>query len=213
MTAYGLSEMAPVSMTRYDDTVEHVATTVGMPVSNIQIAVVDEQGMDCEPGVSGEVIVEGYNLMCSYYKVPLEQQAVDDGGWLHTGDLGFFDESGYLHLSGRAKDLIIRGGENIMPSEIAEAISAFPQVADVKVQGVPDDFFGEVVGASVVMKDGTTLDVDALLQFLGERLAKYKIPAYVFQYDAFPLLSNGKVDAIELKRSMNERAAAQKRDR
>ena len=213
VTAYGLSEMAPVSMTRYDDTVEHVATTVGMPVSNIQIAVVDEQGMDCEPGVSGEVIVEGYNLMCSYYKVALEQQAVDDGGWLHTGDLGFFDESGYLHLSGRAKDLIIRGGENIMPSEIAEAISAFPQVADVKVQGVPDDFFGEVVGASVVMKDGTTLDVDALLQFLGERLAKYKIPAYVFQYDAFPLLSNGKVDAIELKRSMNERAAAQKRDR
>ncbi|MCR5582120.1 MAG: AMP-binding protein [Eggerthellaceae bacterium] len=209
VTAYGLSEMAPVSMTMYDDPIERVISTVGMPISNIQIAVVDPQtGVDCEPGVTGEIIVEGYNLMCSYYKVPLELQSVDDGGWLHTGDLGFFDEDGYLHLTGRAKELIIRGGENIMPSEIAEAISAFPQVADVKVQGVPHDFFGEVVGASVTMKDGATLDVDALLQFLSGRLAKYKIPAYVFQYDEFPLLSNGKVDAVALKRDMNARAAA-----
>ncbi len=207
--AYGLSEMAPVSMTKYDDAIERVATTVGIPISNIQIAVVDpETGEDLEPNVSGEIIVEGYNLMCSYYKVPLSLQSVDDSGWLHTGDLGFFDEDGYLHLSGRAKELIIRGGENIMPAEIKEAISAFPQVADVMVQGVPDDFFGEVVGASIVMKDGATLDVDALLAFLGERLAKYKIPAYVFQYDAFPLLSNGKVDAVGLKRDMNAKAAA-----
>ncbi len=214
VTAYGLSEMAPVSMTKYDDTIEHVATTAGLPTSNIQIAVVDPQtGIDCDPDVTGEIIVEGYNLMCSYYKVPLELQSVDDSGWLHTGDLGFFDKDGYLHLTGRAKELIIRGGENIMPFEIAEAISKYPQVADVKVQGVPDDFFGEVVGASVVMKEGETLDVEDLLQFLRERLAKFKIPAYVFQYDEFPLLSNGKVDAVELKRDMNAKAAASKQDR
>jgi len=209
--AYGLSEMAPVSMTRYNDTVEHVATTVGIPVSNIQISVVDtETGMDCEAGTSGEIIVEGYNLMCSYYKATLDKQAVDDSGWLHTGDLGFFDSDGYLHLSGRAKELIIRGGENIMPSEIAEAISEFAGVADVKVQGVPDDFFGEVVGASVVMKNNAELDVDALMQFLSTRLAKYKLPAYVFRYDAFPMLSNGKVDAVSLKKDMNAKAAALK---
>lgn len=206
--AYGLSEMAPVSMTKYDDTVEHVATTVGLPVSNIQIAVVDrETGEDCAPGVSGEIIVEGFNLMCSYYKAALDNQAVDDSGWLHTGDLGFFDEEGYLHISGRAKELIIRGGENIMPSEVAGAISAFPDVADVVVQGVPDDFFGEVVGASVIMKGDVELDVDALKEYLGKHIARYKIPAYVFQYDVFPMLSNGKVDAVALKKDMNAKAA------
>lgn len=209
--AYGLSEMAPVSMTTYDDTVEHVATTVGRPLSNIRIKIVDpESDEDLPAGEAGEIVVEGFNLMTCYYKASLDLQAVDESGWLHTGDLGFFDDEGYLHLTGRAKELIIRGGENIMPLEIAEAISEFPGVADVKVQGVPDDFFGEVVGASVVMKDGEALDVDALLEFLKTHLAKYKLPAYVFQYDAFPMLANGKVDAVGLKKDMNARAAALK---
>jgi fatty-acyl-CoA synthase len=209
--AYGLSEMAPVSLTKYDDTIEHIAKTVGKPVNNIQISVKNhETGGDCAVGEVGEITVEGYNLMSCYYKAALDMQSIDDSGWLHTGDLGFLDEDGYLHLTGRAKELIIRGGENIMPSEIAEVISQFPDVADVKVQGVPDDFFGEVVGASVVMKDGKQLDTDKLKAFLAERLAKYKLPAYIFRYDAFPLLSNGKVDAVSLKKDMNAKAAALK---
>lgn len=210
--AYGLSEMAPVSMTKYDDTIEHLTKTVGQPVNNIRINVVNPAtGEPCKANEIGEIVVEGYNLMICYYKAALEAQAIDDSGWLHTGDLGFLDENGYLHLTGRAKELIIRGGENIMPSEVAEAIAQFPDVSDVKVQGVPDDFFGEVVGASIVMKDGKQLDVDALKAFLSERIAKYKIPAFIFQYDAFPVLSNGKVDAVSLKKDMNAKAAALKK--
>ena len=209
--AYGLSEMAPVSMTGYDDPVECVIETVGKPVENIKIKILDmSTGKECPNGEVGEINVEGYNLMSCYYKAALDVQSIDDSGWLHTGDLGFVDEKGYLHLTGRAKELIIRGGENIMPSEVAEAIAQFPGVSDVKVQGVPDDFFGEVVGASVVMKDGSTLDTDALKAFLSERMARYKIPAYIFQYDAFPVLSNGKIDAVSLKKDMNEKAAALK---
>jgi fatty-acyl-CoA synthase len=212
--AYGLSEMAPVSLTKYEDTIEHIAKTVGKPVNNIQISVKKpDTGEDCAAGEVGEITVEGYNLMSCYYKASLDLQAIDGSGWLHTGDLGFLDEDGYLHLTGRAKELIIRGGENIMPSEIAEAISQFPDVADVKVQGVPDDFFGEVVGASVVMKDGKKLDTEALTAFLAERLAKYKLPAFIFQYDAFPVLSNGKVDAVSLKKDMNAKAAALKNNK
>ncbi len=206
--AYGLSEMAPVSMTAIDDTIEHVATTVGKPLSNIRIKVVDpETGEDLPTGTSGEIMVEGFNLMTCYYKAALDLQAVDSSGWLRTGDLGFLDEEGYLHLTGRAKELIIRGGENIMPSEVAEAISEFPGVTDVKVQGVPDDFYGEVVGASVVMQDGKELDADELKAFLAKRVAKFKIPAFIFAFKAFPMLSNGKVDAITLKKLMNEKAA------
>lgn len=206
--AYGLSEMAPVSMTKYNDTIEHVARTVGVPVNNIKFNIVDPAtGKSCAAGETGEITVEGYNLMSCYYKAALDLQSVDDSGWLHTGDLGFVDEEGYIHLTGRAKELIIRGGENIMPNEVAEVISQFPGVADVKVQGVPDDFFGEVVGASVLMKDGHTLDRELMMKFLSERLAKYKLPAYIFQYAAFPVLSNGKIDAVKLKRDMNEKAA------
>lgn len=210
--AYGLSEMAPVSMTAYDDSIEHVVKTVGKPVDNIKIKITDrDTGKELPCGAVGEINVEGYNLMSCYYKAALDLQSIDDGGWLHTGDLGFIDENGYLHLTGRAKELIIRGGENIMPSEVAEAIAQFPDVADVKVQGVPDDFFGEVVGASVVMKDGKELDAEALKAFLSERIAKYKVPAYIFQYDDFPVLSNGKIDAVSLKKDMNAKAAALKK--
>ncbi len=208
---YGLSEMSPVCMTEYEDTIEHMTKTVGRPVKHIQLSVKNhETGEDCAVGEVGEVTVEGYSLMSCYYKAALDAQSIDDSGWLHTGDLGFIDEEGYLHLTGRAKELIIRGGENIMPSEIAEVISQFPDVADVKVQGVPDDFFGEVVGASIVMKDGKKLDIEELKAFLAQRMAKYKLPAFIFQYDAFPVLSNGKIDAVSLKKDMNEKAAALK---
>ena len=210
--AYGLSEMAPVTMTKYEDSDEHITKTVGLPVNNIQISVKNQTTWDdCAVGETGEIAVEGYNLMSCYYKAALDMQSIDDSGWLHTGDLGYIDNEGYLHLTGRAKELIIRGGENIMPSEIEEVISQFPNVADVKVQGVPDDFFGEVVGASIVMIDKNTLDIEALKTFLAERLAKYKLPAYIFQYEAFPVLSNGKIDAVSLKKDMNAKAALLKK--
>ncbi|MBO4395335.1 MAG: AMP-binding protein [Eubacterium sp.] len=199
--AYGLSEMAPVSITGYDDSIELVATTVGKPVENIGIRIVStETGEICKPGETGEIQVEGYNLMLYYYKVDLKDQAIDAEGWLHTGDMGMLDESGYLHITGRLKELIIRGGENIMPSEVEGAVSKHPDVENVKVVGVPDAFFGEVVCACIVMRPGTVFDEETMKTFLSEQLAKYKLPAYYMVYDEFPKLASGKMDSVTIKR-------------
>ena len=206
--AYGLSEMAPVSMTKYNDTLEHIAKTVGLPVNNIRFNVVNPStGANCAAGETGEITVEGYNLMSCYYKASLDLQSLDDTGCLHTGDLGFIDGEGYIHLTGRARELINRGGEKIMPNEVAEVISMYRGVADVKVLGIPDDFYGEVVGAGILMKDSLQLDREDLMAFLAQRLAKYKLPAYVFQCSAFPLLANGKVDIVNLRKEIIEKVA------
>ena len=199
--AYGLSEMAPVSITDYGDSIEHICETVGKPVKNIQIKIQDTAtGEACGTGTVGEIIVEGYNTMSCYYKAALDVQSIDDSGWLHTGDLGYMDENGYIHLTGRAKELIIRGGENIMPQEVAEAISQHPAVSDVKVVGVPDEFFGEIVCACIHMKDGGPFDEAEMKTFLADKLAAFKIPSFFVEYDAFPVLSSGKVDLVNLRR-------------
>lgn len=208
-TAYGLSEMAPVSLTAYKDTVEHVSQTIGKPMENVEVKIVNPvNGAECPQGESGEIVVKGFNTMVCYYRLSINDQPLDEHGWLHTGDLGYIDEEGYIRLVGRAKELIIRGGENIAPGEIADAMTEYPGVADVKVQGIPDDFYGEIVGASVVMKKGAPpLDIDAMRTFLATKLAKYKIPEHIFVYNAFPMLPNGKVDAVGLKKDMNKKAA------
>ena len=188
-SAYGMSEMAPITVTLYNDTVDHIVTTVGKPLPGFKVKIAD----------NGEVMVQGSTQMCWYYKVDVDKQAIDAEGWLHTGDMGCFDEEGYLHLTGRIKDLIIRGGENISPGEVAEAISEDPDIADVKVLGVPDEMLGEAVCAAVVMKEGKTFDEAAMREALKAKLAKYKIPAAFVVYDSFPLLANGKIDAVNLK--------------
>lgn len=200
LASYGLSEMAPVSITPYGDTDEHILHTVGKPVANINIKIQNmETKEDCAVGESGEILVQGFNLMIGYYKVALEDQSIDEDGWLHTGDLGYLDEEGYLRLSGRLKELIIRGGENIMPGEVEAAISELEVVDNVKVIGVPSGFFGEEVGACVKLKDGVAFDEDAARAELAKRLAKFKIPSYFVLYDEFPMLGTGKIDGVALK--------------
>ena len=201
--AYGLSEMAPVSMCDYDDTEEHITTTIGKPVKNIEMKIQNrETKEDCPTGVEGEILVQGYNLMTCYYKADIDDQSIDDDGWLHTGDLGFVDEEGYIHISGRAKELIIRGGENITPNEVAAAISEQEGIADVKVLGAPHPFFGEEVVACIVLKEGFSYDEADLRAKVATLLAKFKQPSYYIVYDKFPLLPNGKIDAVNLKKDM-----------
>lgn len=201
--AYGLSEMARVSMTVYGDTDEHLYHTVGLPVNGIQIKVVNmTTGKECAQGEVGEVCVQDSQLMTGYYKVPIEDQPIDQNGWLHTGDLGFFNPDGYLTLSGRIKELIIRGGENIMPGQVESAISALECIDNVRVVGVPSDFFGEEVCACITLKPGFTFDEEDMRLKLKDSLAKFKIPAYFVVYEKFPLLGSGKIDTVSLKKDV-----------
>ncbi|MCR5748054.1 MAG: AMP-binding protein [Lachnospiraceae bacterium] len=201
MIAYGLSEMAPVSVTLYEDTDEHLYKTVGKPIENIEVKIVNrENGEECETGESGEIFIQGFNLMTGYYKVPIDEQAIDHEGWLHTGDMGYLDKDGYLVMTGRYKELIIRGGENIMPNEVADAVSSLPGIEDAKVVGVKSDFFGEEVCACIKLTKGTEFNEADAKAELKNIIAKYKIPSRFLIYNEFPLLANGKVDMVTLKK-------------
>ena len=143
--------------------------------------------------------------MMGYYKLSPDDQSIDEDGWLHTGDLGYLTEEGYLCLSGRLKELIIRGGENIMPGEVESVISSLDGVNMVKVFGVPSDFFGEEVGACIKMQEGFAFDEEKIRSELSQKLAKFKIPAYFVEYKDFPLLGSGKIDTVTLKKNMLSR--------
>ena len=204
--AYGLSEMAPVSITGYDDPQERIMHTIGKPIENIDIRIYDnDTKKECSIGQKGEIQVQGFNLMSCYYKAELNMQAIDEEGWLHTGDIGYMDEDGYLHFAGRIKEIIVRAGENIYPAEVAEAIASVDGIANVVVAGVPDNFWGENVAAAVIMKEGSVFDESSLRENLSAKLARFKIPRYFFVYDSFPVLPNGKVDMTALKKDLAQK--------
>ncbi|MBO4261568.1 MAG: AMP-binding protein [Clostridia bacterium] len=200
---YGMSENAVISMTRYEDTFEHMTQTVGRRVDGIEIEIRNPaNGEKLPDGQSGEIYIRSKEMIVCYYRLPIEKQPLDDEGWLATGDLGVILPDGYLKLVGRAKDLIIRGGENISPGEIADEVVKLPGVADVKVLGVPHEVLGEEVAAAILLKDGATFDEAAAKATLTSKLAKYKVPAYFVVMDRFPLLGSGKIDAITLKKEV-----------
>ena len=196
---YGQSEAAPLTMVRPSDLVEKRAQTVGKAIGGIEIRISDGKGGFLPQGEIGEVVARGGNLMNGYDKLPTEKQPVDKDGWLHTGDLGCFDEDGYLHLSGRIKDVIIRGGENISPSEIESALMQMNNIREAKVMGAPHPIYGESVEACVTMTDGgASFDQAALKKALRSVIARYKVPSHIFLYDRFPLNVNGKLDQRSL---------------
>lgn len=208
LSSYGLSEMAPVTITEYGDSGEHITDTVGKPMEHIEMKIVSlSDGNECVFGETGEILIRGYNLMAGYYKADIDSQSIDMDGWLHTGDLGYLREDGYLHLDGRLKELIIRGGENIMPMDVAQAVSMLPGISDVKVVGVPSDFYGEEVAACIRLKPGAAFDEKEAKAALAEKIAAFKIPSYFFVFNEFPVLSNGKPDSLAIAAEAGRRAA------
>ncbi len=211
LSAYGLSEMAPVSTSKYEDTDEHLLETVGLVGKGVHIRIIDpETKKDCPPGSVGEIIVKSTSLMTGYYKVAADDQAIDEEGWIHTADLGCMRADGYLELSGRLKDIIIRGGENIMPAQVEAAISSFDIIDNVRVLGVPSVYYGEEVAACIILKGGADYDEDAFRSALSERLARFRMPTYIEIYESFPLLGSGKTDNVKLKEDLIKRISRHK---
>ena len=200
---YGQSEAAPLTMVRPGDLVEKRAQTVGKAIEGLEIRIIDGKGGFLPQGEIGEVVASGGNLMNGYDKLPKEKQPFDENGGLHTGDLGYFDEDGFLHLSGRIKDVIIRGGENITPSEIENALNQMDNIREAKVMGAPHPIYGESVEACITMTDGgASFDPEAIRDALRTRIARFKVPSHIFLYDQFPLNVNGKMDQRALHADM-----------
>ena len=201
---YGMTELLPATLVSSDDTWEHLVSTVGRPVDGVELKIITADDRLCSPGETGEICIRAEQAMACYYKADMTRQPLDDNGFIRSGDFGFLDEEGYLHIEGRIKDIIIRGGENIVPGEIEEAIAGFDEIRYVYVCGVPDDVMGEKVAAAVVMKDGCRLDAGVLKKRLHRKLAKHKIPSYVMEVNSFPLLPSGKTDKVELKKMLTD---------
>jgi acyl-CoA synthetase (AMP-forming)/AMP-acid ligase II len=200
--AYGLTEASPViTQTRTDDSINYRVASVGAALPHIEVKIVNpETGEICGPGQPGELCCQGYNVMKGYYNLPDQTAAVIDAdGWLHSGDQAEVDANGYYRITGRIKDMIIRGGENIYPREIEEFLYTLDGVRDVQVVGIPDRKYGEVVGAFIILKEGFTLTEEDVQDFARSRIASYKKPKYVFFVDSFPLTASGKVQKYKLR--------------
>ncbi len=200
--AYGQTESSPViTQTRTDDPIELRVATVGRALPNVEVKIVDiETGASLPPGKQGELCTRGYHVMKGYYKMPAETaRAIDGQGWLHTGDLAVMDENGYCKITGRIKNMIIRGGENIYPREIEEFLYTHPKVSDVQIYGVPDRKYGEQVMAAVKLKDGVSCSEEEIRDFCQGRIANYKIPAYVKFVDEYPMTASGKIQKFKLR--------------
>jgi fatty-acyl-CoA synthase len=200
--AYGLTEGSPVmTQTSTDDPIEARVSTVGQALPGIEVRIIDPAtNQEVPPGVQGEVVCRGYNVMKGYYKLPeATAQAVDADGWLHSGDLGTMDAHGYFKITGRIKDMIIRGGENISPREIEEYVLRMEGVRDVQVVGVASQKYGEEVGAFVIRKQGATITEEDIRDFCRGRIANFKVPRYVFFVDGYPMTASGKVQKYKLR--------------
>ena len=205
VSVYGQTEASPgCTMSSYYDSLDVRTETVGSAFANVECKIIDpETGEDCPDGVNGEFVARGYNIMKGYYKMPTATaQTIDKDGWLHTGDLACRDSDGNYRITGRLKDMIIRGGENIYPKEIEEFIYTCDKVSDVQVIGVPDEQYGEEIMACIILKDGESMTEGEMKEFIAASLARHKVPRYIDFVDSFPMNAAGKI----LKYKMRENA-------
>lgn len=211
--SYGQTETSPcIAIADWDDPNEVKAVSAGHVIGHVEIRIMDlDSGALVADGQDGEIQVRGYNVMMGYYNLPEANAKVfTEDGWLRTGDVGHFDERKELHITGRIKEMIIRAGENISPREIELAIRRYEGIADVKVVGVPAQVLQEEIAACVIARPGARINQERMLSYLKNRLADYKVPAYVFWFDAFPMNASGKIDLKELRREAAARAAKQR---
>ena len=193
--AYGMTETSPVSFqSQPDDPLELRVSTVGRVHPHVQVKIIDAEGRVVPRGTAGELLTRGYNVMRGYWDDPARtREAIDSGGWMHTGDLAVLDAQGYCNIVGRLKDMIIRGGENVYPREIEEYLYRHPAVFDVAVVGVPDAKYGEAVCACIRLRGGMAATEEEIREFCRGQIAHYKVPRYVRFVDSFPLTISGKV--------------------
>jgi fatty-acyl-CoA synthase len=205
--AYGMTESSPgITMTPRDSSIAQRSQTVGIVLPELEVKIVDPATGAGRPiGERGELCCRGYNVMKGYYNNPdATRAAIDADGWLHTGDEASMDSDGYVRITGRIKDLIIRGGENVAPKEIEDRLREHVSVADAYVYGVPDAFFGEAVAAAVRLRpdatcEGEQVTCDALIAWCAETLAKFKVPKYVRFVSEFPMTASGKIQKYKLR--------------
>jgi fatty-acyl-CoA synthase len=210
---YGMTETSPVStQSRVDDPLEKRVGTVGQVHPHVEIKIVDPTtGRIVPRGLPGELCTRGYSVMTGYWNDPhATREAIDDGRWMHTGDLATMDEEGYVKIVGRIKDMVLRGGENVFPREVEEFLYTVPGVSDVQVIGVPDAKYGEELMAWVKLRPGVTLTGDEIRAYCKGRIATYKIPRYYKFVDGFPMTVTGKVQKFRMRQQSVEELGLQK---
>lgn len=201
-SVYGLTESSPgMTHSTIEDSFEARCTTVGKEYPFTEVKIVNpDTGGECAVGEQGEVCCRGYLVMKGYYKNPqATAEVIDKDGWLHSGDLGVKDENGYFRITGRIKDMIIRGGENIYPREVEEFLYHLQGIKDIQVVGIPSPKYGEQVGAFIILQDGAILQPEDVKDFCRGQIARHKIPKYIFFVDEFPLTGSGKIQKFRLK--------------
>jgi fatty-acyl-CoA synthase len=201
--AYGMTETSPVSFqSSVDDPVEKRVGTVGRIHPHAECKIVDGDGQTLERGQQGEILTRGYLVMQGYWDDAERTAAAVEDGWMHTGDLGTLDETGWLRITGRVKDMVIRGGENVYPREIEEFLYSHPKILEVQVFGVPDARFGEEVAAWVQLREGETANEEEIRAFCKGQIAHYKIPRYIRFVNEFPMTVTGKIQKFEMRRAL-----------
>jgi fatty-acyl-CoA synthase len=206
--AYGQTESSPViTQTRTDDPLQLRVSSVGRKLPDVEVRILSvETDEDCEPGEQGELLTRGYHVMRGYYKMEEKTgEVIDDQGWLHTGDLAVMDEDGYVRITARAKDMIIRGGENVYPREIEEFLYTHPEISDVQVYGVPDEKYGEKVAAAIQLREDAELTAEDVKAFCRESIARYKVPEFVDFVEEYPMTASGKIQKYKLREAAVER--------
>ncbi|CAB4886496.1 unannotated protein [freshwater metagenome] len=199
---YGMTETSPVStQTTADDTIDQRVGTVGPVHPHVEVKIIDPNtGRTVGRSEAGELCTRGYSVMLGYWNDEARTaEAIDAAGWMHTGDLATMDDDGYVSIVGRSKDMIIRGGENVYPREIEEFLYGHPAVGDVQVVGIPDDRYGEEIGAFIMLKAGQSADAEDIRNFCRGRIAHFKVPRHVFFVDEFPMTVTGKIQKYKLR--------------